>query len=43
MLDNAITFTSLCFCKQKNSDNGQSLTYWHCLDLHWMYPTQASL
>jgi hypothetical protein len=27
MPNKAITFTSLCFCKQKNNDNGQSLTY----------------
>ena len=25
--DNAIIFTSLCFLKQKNNDNGQTLTY----------------
>jgi hypothetical protein len=36
--DEAITFTSLFFCKQKNNDNGQSLTYQHGLDSHWMCP-----
>jgi hypothetical protein len=27
MPDDGITFTTLCFCKQKNNDNGQTLTY----------------
>ena len=41
--DDNVTFTSLCFQKQKNNDNGQSLTYRQWSDLHWMCPTQASL
>jgi hypothetical protein len=41
--NNAITFTSLCSCKQKNNDNGQSLTYQNRLDSHWMCPMQARL
>jgi hypothetical protein len=41
--DNNITFTTLCFGKQKNNDNGQTLTYWRRSDLHWMCPKQASL
>jgi hypothetical protein len=41
--DEAITFTSLCFRRQKNNDNGQTLTYWHRSDSHWMCPTKASL
>ena len=41
--DDAITFTSLCFRKQKNNDNGQTLTYRRRADSHWMCPTQASL
>jgi hypothetical protein len=43
MPNDAITFTSLCFCRQKNNDKGQTLTYQHRLDLHWMCPMQASL
>jgi hypothetical protein len=41
--DDDVTFTTLYFRKQKNNDNGQTLTYRHCSDLHWMCPTQASL
>jgi hypothetical protein len=41
--DDDITFTTLCFRKQKNNDNGQTLTYRHHSDSHWMCPTQASL
>jgi hypothetical protein len=38
-----VTFTTLCFHKQKNNVNGQILTY-HCrTDSHWLCPTQASL
>jgi len=36
-------FTSLCFRKQKNNDNGQTLTYRRRPDPHWPCPTQASL
>jgi hypothetical protein len=38
-----ITFTTVCFGKQKNNDNGQTLTYRRHSDSHWMCPTQASL
>jgi ABC-type transport system substrate-binding protein len=41
--DRSITFTTLCFRKQKNNDNGQTLTYHHRPDSGWMCPTQASL
>ena len=41
--DDYITFTTLCFRKQKNNDNGQTLTYRRRTDSHWMCPTQASL
>jgi hypothetical protein len=41
--NNAITFATLCFRKQKSNDNGQSITYRHRSDSHWMCPTQASL
>jgi hypothetical protein len=41
--DDIITFTTLCFCKQKNNDNGQTLTYRRLTDSHWLCPTQASL
>jgi hypothetical protein len=41
--DNDITFTTLCFRKQKNNDNGQTLTYRRPADSHWLCPTQASL
>jgi hypothetical protein len=43
MPDNDITFTTLCFRKQKNNDNGQTLTYRRREDSSWMCPTQASL
>jgi hypothetical protein len=33
----------LCFCKQKNNDNGQTLTYRCRADSHWLCPTQARL
>jgi hypothetical protein len=39
----AVIFTSLCFRKQKNNDNGQTLTYRCRLDSHYMCSTQASL
>jgi hypothetical protein len=42
MPDNDITFTTLCFWKQKNNDNGQTLTYRRCSGSHWMCPMQAS-
>ena len=41
--DTDITFTNLCFRKQKNNDNGQTLTYRRRADSHWLCPTQASL
>jgi hypothetical protein len=41
--DDNVTFTTLCFCKQKDNDNGQTLTYRSCSDSHWMCPMQASL
>ena len=41
--DHDVVFTLLCFRKQKNNDNGQTLTYRRCSDSHWMYPIQASL
>ena len=41
--DTDITFTTLCFRKQKNNDNGQTLTYRRRADSHWLCPTQASL
>jgi hypothetical protein len=41
--DDIITFTILCFRKQKNNDNGQTLTYHHRTDSHWLCPMQASL
>jgi hypothetical protein len=41
--NNDITFTSLCFRKQKNNDNGETLTYQSRSGSHWMCPTQASL
>jgi hypothetical protein len=43
MPDEDITFTTLCFRKRKNNDNGQTLTYRHRSDSHWMCPMQASL
>jgi hypothetical protein len=39
MPNNDITFTTLCFRKQKNNDNGQTLTYRRHSDSHWMCPT----
>jgi hypothetical protein len=41
--DHDVIFTLLCFRKQKNNDNGQTLTYCHRLHSHWMCPAQASL
>jgi hypothetical protein len=41
--DGVITFTTLCFRKKKNNDNGQTLTYCRRADSHWLCPTQASL
>jgi hypothetical protein len=41
--DTNVAFTNLCFCKQKNNDNGQTLTYRHRTGSNWMCPTQASL
>jgi hypothetical protein len=41
--DDDISFTTLCFRKQKNNDNGQTLTYRRRSDSHWLCPTQASL
>jgi hypothetical protein len=41
--DHDVVFTSLCFRKQKNNDNGQTLTYRRHHDSHWLCPTQASL
>ena len=41
--NNDITFTTLCFRKQKNNDNGQTLTYRRRTDSSWLCPTQASL
>ncbi len=41
--DEDITFTTLCFHKQKINDNGQTLTYRRRADSHWLCPTQASL
>jgi hypothetical protein len=41
--DHDVVFTSLCFRKQKNNDNGQTLMYHHQSDSHWMCPTQTSL
>ena len=41
--DADISFTTLCFRKQKNNDNGQTITYQRRSDSHWMCPTQASL
>ena len=41
--DHKVEFTSLCFQKQKNNDNGQILTYRRRSDAHWMCPVQASL
>jgi hypothetical protein len=41
--DGVITFTTLCFHKQKNNDNGQTLTYRCRAESHWLCPTQASL
>jgi hypothetical protein len=38
-----VVFTLLCFQKQKNNDNGQTLTYRRRSDSHWMCPIQASL
>jgi hypothetical protein len=38
-----ITFTTLCFHKQKNNDNGQTHTYRHRADSHWLRPMRASL
>ena len=32
--DQDVVFTSLCFQKQKNNDNGQTLTYRHHSDSH---------
>jgi hypothetical protein len=43
MPNDDVTFTTLCFCKQKNNDNGQTLTYRRRTDSHWLCPTQASL
>ncbi len=41
--DNTIVFVLLCFCKQKNNNNGQSLTYSHQRNTTWLCPTQAGL
>jgi hypothetical protein len=41
--DTDVAFMNLCFCKQKNSDNGQTLTYRRRSGNNWMCPTQASL
>jgi hypothetical protein len=41
--DDNITFTTLCFRKQKNNGNGQTLSYQCRSDWHWMCPMQASL
>ena len=41
--NDAITFSLLCICKQKNNDNSQSLTYKRNLGSSWMCPTHASL
>jgi hypothetical protein len=41
--DDIISFMTLCFRKQKNNDNGQTLTYRHRADSHWLCTTQASL
>jgi hypothetical protein len=41
--DDDITFTTLCFRKQKNNDNGQTITYRRRTDSNWMCPTQVSL
>jgi hypothetical protein len=43
MLNDDITFTTLCFRKQKNNGNGQTLTYRRRSNWHWMCPMQASL
>ena len=43
MTNDNILLTMLCFCKQKNNDKGQTLTY-HChSDSHWKCPTWVSL
>jgi hypothetical protein len=41
--DTNVAFMNLCFCKQKNNDNGQTLTYRRRTGSNWMCPTQASL
>lgn len=41
--DHEVVFSSLCFRKQKNNDNGQLLTYRRRSDSNWMCPVQASL
>jgi len=41
--DTDVAFTNLCFHKQKNNDNGQTLTYRCQSGNNWMCPTQASL
>jgi len=41
--DHDIAFMLLCFTKQKNNDNGQTLTYRRHSESHWMCPIQASL
>ena len=41
--DGDIAFITLCFRKQKNNDNGQTLTYHRQPDSGCMCPTQASL
>ena len=43
MTDDTIVFISLCFCEQKNNNNGQSLTYSQRRDTTWLCPTQAGL